>query len=171
MLELYLRGLQDTIVVATSDDATECILQALRAYYSILLLLLIRCTLRSILRYSRYGLIATGHQANQDHSLDRGLLCPLYQPMLFVLEASQLAFGDFGQDSTIPISLRKLYAEAHNVLNSRRSIGLTLLEHIALVFEQFFPSPGGNAGMGLGVVDEHSFPHRSYWDFTSTRAK
>ena len=81
----FLEAMQEC---ALAPPCPEELANQLTNTYGILLLFLIRCTLRSVFRYSRHGFEAVECQRNHDAFFVLGSSCPSYQPNLAVLEAS-----------------------------------------------------------------------------------
>lgn len=132
-------------------------------FYGILILFMIRCTLRSVLRYSECDAKATGYQVNQDHSFDRGIWCPLYEPLILALGSRKETFGEL-IDSRSELTAvmgdndsdqqkdgyRAALTEAASLLDVPTPRDKTPMDHIQHFFKLMFPAHGpGAGGMGL----------------------
>lgn len=132
-LQGFLRSLY---VSATASFASPLVLFVM--FHGILLLFMIRYTLRCTSRYSGHGLKAFGEQANQDPSFDDGLACALYQPMILVLESEEVTFDELSRRAG---KYQIAVAEARRVVNIPNPGNKTPMDHIRYFFQQVFPNP------------------------------
>ncbi len=113
----------------------------LDAFYGVLLLFMVRRTLRSILRNSKIGFTAVGHEVNQDYSFETGATCILYQPMLAILESSKVTFSEMLKTADcIKSTMTAVLYQTAYVVHIPDPMNATPLEHILFFFEKEFPS-------------------------------
>jgi len=137
MIKGFLGDLYGIMLDKTTSPRPECVLEA---FYGTVILFTVRRTLRSILRFSRNRFTSFGHQANQDHSFERGVACTLYQPMLAVLESSKMTFSEM-LESMGPDSNRKTALfRAACMIHIPDPMNATPLEHILFFFEKLYPA-------------------------------
>lgn len=147
MTKRFLAHLYDMTVSRTPSLLPGGLLEA---FHGILLLFMIRSTLRSILQYSRAGFTSFGHQAYQDHSFEQGVACTLYQPMLAILETSKMTFGEMlrSESSAPNTTTDALYASAR-VISIPDPMNANPLEHILFLFKQMFPTRRASTWKGV----------------------
>lgn len=157
MIKGFLADLYAITVKKTPSTRAQRVLEA---FYGILLLFMVRGTLRSILRYSKSGFTSFGYQANQDHSFERGVTCTLYQPMLAVLESSQLSFLNLirSQGPGSATETDALFQAAH-VIHIPDRFNATPLEHILFFFEKQFPPQVASIGKSVESATKKPSEH------------
>ena len=90
-LAAFLQALRE---VALSAPHKEDLANQLTHFYGVLILILIRFTIRSALRCSEHGFIACDFQKSLDESFVRGSKCPIYRVHVMILEASRTAIAE-----------------------------------------------------------------------------
>ena len=124
--------------------ASKAIARDLQFYYGILILFIIRVSQKTICNYSKADFHASSLQTSQDQNFRIGLNCPLYQPMLYALGASEMTFGKYLNMLRIRPALTDLphlhehYETAAHLLPV--SIDAFILEHITTFFSEAYPA-------------------------------
>ena len=132
----------------------------LRGFYCILILSLIRYTLRSVLRCDEYGYRACGPQVQQDLDVERGLCSELYLPTLFVLETSKATISQIMQNLESETCTQYVLASALVPIPQPKDA--TLLQHITFFFGELFPSNNYHASSQPTTLDyPPTPPHRT----------
>ena len=132
----------------------EFAVEILQLYYGILILFVVRATLKVMFNYSPRDFHPSIQQIVQDSNFERGWASRLYQPMSYALGASELSFGRY---------LRLLKAEpalchfTHLQVHCEAAARLLpvpmeafILEHVSYFFNIFYPSPEVDIGVELG---------------------
>ena len=90
-LTRFLEALQE---LALAPPFSESLANHLSNVYGILILFLIRCTLRSTFHCFQHGFEPCESQKGHDTFFILGSACPVYQPNLAILEASTVTIAD-----------------------------------------------------------------------------
>ena len=142
-----------------SNLMREGITKDLQLFYGILILFIIRASLKALLNYSIAGFHAATLQASQDPTFKNNLNCPLYHPILYALGGSRVTFGKYLSMLMTNAALKdSFYLYEHYETAARLmsvSIEAPILEHVAYFFDQFTeaPSADGSAGFRRRAID------------------
>jgi len=126
-------------------------LDLLHVFYGTLILLLIRATLKATFSCSLPGYSVSWHHVIPDTTFEIGTACVLYQPMLLVLEASGLTFGECLEELAPEVLVpdfqnrryRPHYEKAAALADIQSPMNAPLSAHLTFFFEQFCSSQGG----------------------------
>ena len=124
-------------------------MEVVQLYYGILILFVIRLTIKAIFNFTRDSIWPNPDQTAQDSEFYRGLVSPLYHPMLHALVASKMSFARSIQlmDAEPSIrhddDLRMQCEEAATLLPLSKEA--KIFEHVNYFFEQMYESPDLNS--------------------------
>ena len=90
-LEKFLQAMEE---VAMHPPYEEELANHLTNFYGVLILFLIRCTLRSVFQYLELGFQAAENQKTQDSTFVMGSACPIYQLNLTALRTSNITIAE-----------------------------------------------------------------------------
>ncbi len=147
-LRIFLSELHYTMLLTRGNPPG---LDLLHVFYGTLILLLIRATLKATFSCSLPGYSVSWHHVIPDTTFEIGTACVLYQPMLLVLEASGLTFGECLEELAAEVLVphfqkrryRPHYEKAAALADIQDPMNAPLSAHLTFFFEQFCSSQGG----------------------------
>ena len=127
----------------------------LQLFCGILILFIIRASLKATLNYSIADFHAATLQTSQDPTFENNLNCPLYHPILYALGGSKVTFGKYLSMLKIKdmFYLYEYYKTAARLMPV--SMEATILEHVAYFFGQSTEAPNadGSADFRRRAID------------------
>jgi len=123
----------------------ELAVEIVQLYYGLLLLFVVRLTLKAIFSYSRHGFQPSTRQYSQDHDFEQGWASVVYQPMSYALGASDMSFDIYlralkGEPALHDFPHLQRHCEAAASLLPAPRHG-SILEHVQYFFALFYPTP------------------------------
>lgn len=129
-LEEFLRGLNHIVLAATLSSESY---RSLQLFHCFLLFFIVRCIIRSTLRYSNHDLVPESHLADQDTFLGDGHKDTVYDHISLALQSWKLTFGEILGSGKLLLTEAKLYrcyGEATTLIPIPDPMNATPMEHI-----------------------------------------